>query len=219
MRCKFNAVNQLFTIILVGLAANKPQTQSSTIRSLIFTIKKNVILNPDNFEDDNTTNMILSSDAGFQDFMQKASRIVVIFLKDETTPHELARSVLQFLKISITLLSVDHLVAGGIAKFVIDNMFQSKLNYHIKKHKLLVRRIMNKLIRKCGVQFVTKTMPEYHRPMIAYLEKEKRKKMNKKEKERLMALIGDVPQESGAAKEDEDDLSSEGSSDEENTQE
>ena len=94
MRCKFNAVNQLFTIILVGLAANKPQTQSSTIRSLIFSIKKNVILNPDNFEDENTTNMILSSDAGFQDFMQKASRIVVIFLKDETTPHELARSVL-----------------------------------------------------------------------------------------------------------------------------
>ena len=45
MRCKFNAVNQLFTIILVGLAGNKAQTQSSTIRSLIFTIKENVILN------------------------------------------------------------------------------------------------------------------------------------------------------------------------------
>ena len=45
MRRRFNAVNQLFTIILVGLAANKPHTQSSTIRSLIFAIKQNVILN------------------------------------------------------------------------------------------------------------------------------------------------------------------------------
>ena len=39
MRERFNAVNQLFTIILVGLAGNKASTQSSTIRSLIFTIK------------------------------------------------------------------------------------------------------------------------------------------------------------------------------------
>lgn len=51
MRCKFNAVNQLFTIILVGLAGNKSSTQSSTIRSLIFTIKQNVILNKQLFID------------------------------------------------------------------------------------------------------------------------------------------------------------------------
>jgi len=146
--------------------------------------------------------------------MQKASRIVVIFLKDGSTPHELARSVLQFLKISITLLHEDRLKQNGIAKFVIDNMFQQRLNYHIKKHKLLVRKIMSKLIKKCGVQFITKTMPEYHRPMITYLEKEKRKKANKKEKERLLALMGTAPQEVAAAKEDDDDLSSEGSSDE-----
>lgn len=45
MRCKLNAMNQLFTIILVGLAGNNQSTQSSTIRCLIFTIKKNVVLN------------------------------------------------------------------------------------------------------------------------------------------------------------------------------
>lgn len=39
MREKFNAVNQLFSIILVGLAGNKSHTKSSTIRALIFTIK------------------------------------------------------------------------------------------------------------------------------------------------------------------------------------
>lgn len=103
MRCKFNAVNQLFTIILVGLAGNKPQTQSATIRSLIFTIKQNVILNKQLFidienqniepdvdfetdevdqEEDPEKNKIQSNDEGFQMFMLKATKIVSIFLKD-----------------------------------------------------------------------------------------------------------------------------------------
>jgi len=43
MRVNFNAVNQLFTIILVCLAGNKHQTQSATIRSLLFAMKECVI--------------------------------------------------------------------------------------------------------------------------------------------------------------------------------
>lgn len=48
MRESFGAVNNLFTMILVGLAGNSASTQSSTIRSLIFCIKQNVILNKNN---------------------------------------------------------------------------------------------------------------------------------------------------------------------------
>jgi hypothetical protein len=33
-------------------------------------------------------------------------------------------------------------------------------------------------------------MPVHHRKMIMYLEKEKRKKMNKKEKDRILVLMG-----------------------------
>ena len=111
MRCKFNAVNQLFTIILVGLAGNNASTQSSTIRSLIFAIKQNIILNEEQFnrsqnkpdqedmdvdddEEQADQNKILATDGGFQQFMMKATRIVTIFLKDRRIPHELARSVL-----------------------------------------------------------------------------------------------------------------------------
>lgn len=47
MRTKLNAVNQLFTIILVGMAGSNPSIQSAAIRSLIFTIKKNVIITAD----------------------------------------------------------------------------------------------------------------------------------------------------------------------------
>jgi hypothetical protein len=59
-------------------------------------------------------------------------------------------------------------------------MFRHEVNYLAKKHKLLVRRIVTKLIRRCGINYVRKVMPITHRPMIAYLEKEKRKKMNRK---------------------------------------
>jgi hypothetical protein len=51
---------------LVGLAGNKPSTQSSTIRSLIFTIKQNVILNPNSFNEEHAPNTVLASNAGFQ---------------------------------------------------------------------------------------------------------------------------------------------------------
>lgn len=43
MRCKLNAINNLFTIILVGLAGSNQSTQSSTIRCLIFSIKQNIL--------------------------------------------------------------------------------------------------------------------------------------------------------------------------------
>jgi hypothetical protein len=89
-------------------------------------------------------------------------------------------------------------------------MFTQKLDYHIKKHKLLVRKIISKMIRRCGSVYVTKMMPETHRPMVAYMEREKRKKMNKKEKERLLALMGTVtaPKEEGAKEDGDSDDSS-----------
>ena len=40
----FNAVPQLFQLLLVGLAGTSPQMQSSTIRALIFNLKLNLTL-------------------------------------------------------------------------------------------------------------------------------------------------------------------------------
>lgn len=98
MRVTFNANNQLFTMLLVGLAGNKPHIQSSTIRSLIFAIKKNVILRKSDDEmleaDPEDLNKIHSSDAGFQQFLAKSTRIVLLFLKNKGSPQELHRSVL-----------------------------------------------------------------------------------------------------------------------------
>jgi hypothetical protein len=46
---------------------------------------------------------------------------VAIFLKDKKTPHELARSVLKFLKLSVSVLNEEKLKGDqGIAKIIID---------------------------------------------------------------------------------------------------
>lgn len=207
MRCKFNAVNQLFTIILVGLAGNKPQTQSNTIRSLIFTIKKNVHFHGQ--AADPADNLIEVSDAGFQDFLAKTCKIVGIFLKDRTLTNELARSILQFLKIASSLMDVDRVKSqDGLAKQVVDSLFSQKSNPHVKKHKLVVRKILSRLIKRCGVAFMTKLVPEHHRKIITYIEKQKRKQLNKKEKEKLLALMGDENADALKEEGEESDLSS-----------
>ena len=103
---------------------------------------------------------------------------------------------------------------GGIAKIIVDTLFSQKTNILVKKHKLLVRKILKKLMRRCGVNYVNKLMPECHRPMIAYLEREKRKKLNKKQKDRLLALMGNEPEKDTLQDGDEAGSSDE-SSDEE----
>jgi hypothetical protein len=38
---------------------------------------------------------------------------------------------------------------------ILDILFQSKVNAHVKKHKLLVRKIVNRLLKKFGEAYVT----------------------------------------------------------------
>lgn len=155
----------------MGLAGNKAQTQSSTIRALIFTIKKNVQFG-NLAPDDERQNLIQISDEGFQAFLKKASKIVAIFLKDRNCPQELVRSVLQFLKIASGMLREEELkLEGEVAKLIVTNLFQHKINHHVNKHKLLVRKILSRLIRRCGLAYVTKIMPEQHRAILVYIEK------------------------------------------------
>ena len=105
---------------------------------------------------------------------------------------------------------------GNVAKMIIENLFTHKSNQHVKKHKLIVRKLLTRLIRRCGINYVTKIMPEFHRPMLAYIEKEKRRAINKKDKAKLLALMGEEAPTEQTIKED-GDSDSEVSSDEELT--
>jgi hypothetical protein len=52
---------------------------------------------------------------------------------------------------------------------------KSNLIAVIKKHRLQIRSIIKKLMRKFGAKFVVDLLPEQHKKLIGYLEKEKRK--------------------------------------------
>jgi hypothetical protein len=88
------------------------------------------------------------------------------------------------------------------------------MNSLLKKHRLLIRKIVNKLLKKFGTAYVTKLMPEFHKKMIIYLEKEKRKKASKKEKNRILELMGEKTLDDPTKEGDED--SDDSSDDEEN---
>lgn len=80
-----------------------------------------------------------------------------------------------------------------MAKHILDTIFavKSNLNSVLKKHRLQIRSIIKKLIRKFDAQYVQRLLPEQHKKLIMYLEKEKRKAMNKKERNRILALMGE----------------------------
>ena len=203
MRVDLNMINQLFSVILVGLAAKQQSTQASTIRALIFAIKENVVLNPqeDNMlpgdddeelmdedvdEDDEfhkqrleakkkMRNKLVASEQGFQDFLLKASKIVSIFLKDKTTSHELCRAVLSFLRVTGSLLSEDNL--KGTLKHFLTIMCEKNLNETaLSKHRLLVRKVISKFVRRVGEPLVRKSMPAEGKRLLAYVERMRRKK-------------------------------------------
>jgi hypothetical protein len=105
--------------LLVGFAGNNPQTQSCTIRALIFNIKANIShsfeavktgedLNVDSDDEEekkaDSYVKLVASTPEIQSFMNKVTRIIALFLKDAKAPKELYRSVLKFIKIAITYL-------------------------------------------------------------------------------------------------------------------
>lgn len=245
MRCQLNAINNLFTIILVGLAGTNQSTQSSTIRCLIFSIKQNILhrsarygsgenqgavqrkqvkeetMNDDDddeFENDednqdaSNRNKLPSDDYAFQQFLVKATRIITLFLKDKNTRHELARSVLLFTRLASNMLTTDYLKTQ-MAATIIQALFPPQPNATISKHRLLLRKVITKLLKRCGTQLISALLPPAHRPIITYIERVQRKQQNKVEKAKLRALLGSSLPDSETQKSAIDDLD-ESSSDE-----
>ena len=87
--------------MLIGFAGTTPQIQSSTIRALVHNMKETLVVARTM---DTPENKLLSSDPAVQDFVRKVTKIISLFLKDQTAPNELHRSVLKFLKVAITYL-------------------------------------------------------------------------------------------------------------------
>ena len=55
-------------------------------------------------DSEDNLNLVSLDDPGFQTFLGKAAKIVSLFLKNKAIAHELVRSTLTLLKISVSLL-------------------------------------------------------------------------------------------------------------------
>ncbi len=60
-------------------------------------------------EEKNYSNMIKPDDAGFQQFLLKTTKIISLFLKDKKAPHELYRSILRYVSVSVQILDLNQL--------------------------------------------------------------------------------------------------------------
>lgn len=189
----FNAVPQLFQLLLVGLAGTSPQMQSSTIRALIFNLKLNLTLAIELDGEQEISgkklkvNKLLAGSETVQDFLKKVTRIVALFLKDPTAPKELQRSVLKFLKITITFMQVQG-AGKQMAELIITHVFSLP---NPEKYTMMIRKILNKLIARIGVTAVTSMTSPKHQKLIKYVERARKKVVNARQRKNLLALIGE----------------------------
>ena len=127
----------------------------------------------------------VSSDQAVQDFLRKVTKIILLFLKDQNAPKELHRSVLKFTKVAITYLDFNKDI--DMTNVIMSHIFSLKDS---KKYSMTLRRIITKLIIRVGVEKLKQVTVKDHHPLIAYVERIRRKKQNVKERARLLALLG-----------------------------
>lgn len=142
-------------------------------------------------EDDNAIKKVkfkklVGSSPEVQDFMNKVTRIIVLFLGDSTAPKELHRSVLKFTKIAITYLNFE--AQPDLLGIMLTNCFGLKKP---QVFSTLIRRIVSKLMFKCTVKSVKAAITnKAHLALVAHIDREKRKKRNAGEKRRMIQEIG-----------------------------
>ncbi len=165
--------------MLVGFAGTKATTQSSTIRVLLLLLKIN-------YAKKSEENALNFDDFQFQDFLRKVTKIIVLFLKDHTAPHELHRSVLKYIKTVVSFLPAETL-KGEMAEAMIQGMLTLP---RATKFNQLQKKILSKFIKKLGLVYVKGATPAEHVKLIDYIERERRKRVNKVKKRKLLALLG-----------------------------
>ena len=62
----------------------------------------------------------------------------------------------------------------------------------LKNHKndQLIKKILSKFIKKMGLVYVKSILPKEHLPLVDYIERERRRRVNKVKRKKLLALLG-----------------------------
>ena len=97
-----------------------------------------------------------------QDFVRKVTKIVALFLKDNSAPKELHRSALKFLKVAITYLQFAE-EGGELCTLILTHSFSVS---NPRLHTIVMRRIIGKLIARCGLSQVQKATAKEHLALV-----------------------------------------------------
>lgn len=179
-----SALSQLFQMLLVGFASNKIQIQSATIRALLLLLKINYSVK------DKEPSAVQVHEAGFQEFLRKVTKIIVLFMKDHQSGNELHRSVLKYIKTIVSFLT-PQILKGELSEQMFMGIFgiqNDKKTFN--KHNMLIKKILSKFVKKLGLVYVKSITPAQHHKLISYIERDRRKRLNKQKRFKLMALLG-----------------------------
>jgi hypothetical protein len=97
-----------------------------------------------------------TNEAQFQDFLRKVSKIVALYLKDETAEAEIHRASLKFLKTAISFLSEDNLKNGDLLSSLLTHGIFALPEHKRTKHLADIRKLLGKLLKKLGPSYVKK---------------------------------------------------------------
>jgi len=95
---------------------------------------------------------------------------------------------------------------GELIESIAQGVFSLQSNELTRnKHIVDIRKIVSKLIKKLGLKQVKHVVPAEHHKLITYIERERRKRINKKKKDQIKELLGEVPEVKEKNEESEDD--------------
>lgn len=158
----------LYNSVLAGMASEIDNTKSASLEILKILIKHLAFGQP--------RSMFTSIDEQDSGVFNLAT-VVTIMLRDNSK--EVVRSALKFLKGILQVISTNS--AGNLCESIIGGVF-AKNNELVGNLKNLIKYLIEKLVRKCGLDLVAKTFPQEHLKLLHYVAKESKRKTKKKEK-------------------------------------
>ena len=87
------------------------------------------------------------------------TKIIVLFLKDHTSAHELHRSVLKYIKTIVSFIPAEYL-KGEMGESMANAIYslQTDKKTH-NKHNMLIKKVLSKLIKKLSVEYIMRITP------------------------------------------------------------
>ena len=158
----------LYNSVLAGMASEIDSSKSASLEMLKTLIKHLAFGQP---------RSIFASREEQESGVFNLASVVSIMLRDNSK--EVVRSALKFLKGILQVVSTDS--ASKLCEGIIGGVF-SKNNELVGNLKNLIKYLIEKLVRKCGLVVVERVFPREHLSLLHYVVKESKRKTKKKEK-------------------------------------